>query len=81
MSTGSAARALPDRYQRSAAMHGIPEPNRGCVVRKLKALLPAIHDARIRDDLPTVLVFHEKNMERVGLRLSATQLETPRAAG
>jgi len=71
------AMAISDLPQRMAFLNR----GQGWVVRKLKALVPGIHDARIRADLAAMLASHEKNIEQVELQLTAAPPDTPRAAG
>jgi nitronate monooxygenase len=67
------AMAITDLPQRTAFLNR----GQGWVVRKLHALLPGIHDPRIREDLTVMLASHEENIRRVEVELSATQARTP----
>ncbi|HEX7913061.1 MAG TPA: DUF6306 domain-containing protein [Paraburkholderia sp.] len=67
------AMAITDLPQRMAFLNR----GQGWVVRKLHALLPGIHDARIREELAAMLASHEENIRRVEVELSATQARAP----
>ena len=62
------AMAIADLSQRMAFLNR----GQGWVVRRLQALLPAIHDERIRNDLLAMLDSHEKNIRRVEIQLAST---------
>lgn len=70
-------------YEKAMAIADLPQRlgflnrGQGWVVRKLRALLPGIHDARIREDLTAMLASHEENITRVEVELSATQARAP----
>ncbi|SEB23404.1 nitronate monooxygenase [Paraburkholderia sartisoli] len=67
------AMAIADLSQRMAFLNR----GQGWVVRKLQALLPTLHDGRIRNDLVAMLVSHEKNIRRVEIQLSSTDDRAP----
>jgi nitronate monooxygenase len=64
------ARAIADIPARRAFLNR----GQGWVVRKLKALLPTIHDEAIHADLAAILASHESNIELGTARLPAMQL-------
>jgi nitronate monooxygenase len=67
------AMAIADLPQRMAFLNR----GQGWVVRRLQALLPEIHDGRIRNDLVAMLASHEKNIRRVEIQLSPTDDRAP----